>query len=98
MVCHSLELMNWQPTKFNSLFDVFLTNQPLSVSSVKVLAGISDHEAILVKSDMSVKNSPTIKRKSYFWGKADFSAINHLIGDFTTTFLNHPIDTPVQLV
>ena len=26
----------------------------------------------------------------------DFSTINHLIADFTTTFLNHPIDTPVQ--
>ena len=47
---------------------------------------------------MSVKNSLTTKRKIYPWGKADFSTINHLIADFTASFLNHPITTPVQLL
>ena len=27
---------------------------------------------------------------------ADLSRINNLIADFTTSFLNHPIDTPIQ--
>ena len=75
MVHHGVVQMNLQPTRCNSILDVFLTS---------------------VQSDMSVKNLPTIKRKIYLCTKADFSTINYLIADFTTTFLNHPIDTPVQ--
>ena len=71
LACHGLVQMNLQPTKYNSILDVFLTGQPLSISSINILPGISDHKAVLVKSDMSIKNSPTIKGKGYVWGKAD---------------------------
>ena len=96
MVHHGLVQMNLQPTRCNSILDVFLINQPLSISNVEMLPGISYHEAVSVQSDMSVKNLPTIKRKINLWTKADSSTINYLIADFTTTSLNHPIDTPVQ--
>ena len=88
--------MNMQSTRHNSILDVFLTNQPLATTNVEIAPGISDYEALIVKSDISVQNSPTIKRTIYLWHKADLSRINNLIADFTTSFLNHPIDTPVQ--
>ena len=69
--------------------------QPLSIF-VKILPRISDHEAVQVKSNMSVKTSPTIKIKVTFGAKQIIFTINHLIDDFTATFLNHPIDIPVQ--
>ena len=96
MTYHGLVQINMQPTRHNSILDVFLTNQPLATTSVETAPGISDHEALIVKSDISVQNSPTIRRKIYLWHKADLSRINNLIADFTTSFLNHPIDTPVQ--
>ena len=68
----------------------------LATTNVEIAPGISDHEALIVKSNISVQNSPTIKRKIYLWHKADFSRINNLIADFTTSFLDHPIDTSVQ--
>ena len=100
---HTMVLCRWicNPQDTTVFLMFFLpTNhyQFLYNYSVNVLPGINNHEAVLVKFDMSVKNSPNIKRKSYLWGKADFSTINHLIADFTTTFVNHPIDTPVQLL
>ena len=96
MTYHGLVQMNMQPTRHNSILDVFLTNQPLATTNVEIAPGISDHEALIVKSNISVQNSPTIKRKIYLWHKAYFSRINNLIADFTTFFLDHPIDTPVQ--
>ena len=96
MTYHGLVQMNMQPTRHNSILDVFLTNQPLATTNVEITPGISDHEALIVKSNISVQNSPTIKRKIYLWHKADFSRINNLIADFTTSFLDHPIDTSVQ--
>ena len=88
--------MNMQPTRHYSILDVLLTNQPLAIINVEIVPGISDHEALIVTSDISVQNSPTIKRKIYLWHKADLSRINNLIADFTTSFLNHQIDTAVQ--
>ena len=76
--------------------DVFLTNQPLASINVETVSGISDHEAVTVNLAMSVKNLPTNKRKIYLWNKADFFMIKNLIAEFAITFLNHPIDTPVQ--
>ena len=87
--------MNLLPTRYNNILDVFLTNQPLTSIRIETVPGISDHEAVIVKSAISIKNLPAIKRKVYHWHKADFSTINNLIADFITTFLNHPIDTPV---
>ena len=96
MTYHGLVQMNLLPTRYNNILDVFLTNQPLTSISVETALGISDHEAVIVKSAISVKNLPVIKRKVYLWHKANFSAIDNLIADFTATFLNYPIDTPVQ--
>ena len=92
MACHGLEQMNLQPTRFNSILDVFLTKQPLSVSSVKVLPGISDHEAVLICLS---KTHPLLKENFIFRVR---HTINHLIADFTIAFLNHPINTPVQFL
>ena len=54
MAHHSLVQMNSQPTRCNSILDIFLTNQPLSISNIEILPGISDHEAVSVQSDMYV--------------------------------------------
>ena len=100
MTYHSFVQMNLQPTRYNDILDVFLTNQPtnqpLATTNIETVPVISDPEAVIVKSAMSVKNLPTIKRKIYLWHKANFSTVSNLIADFTITFLNHPIDTPVQ--
>ena len=96
MAYHGLVQMNLLPTRYNNILDVFFTNQPLTSISVETAPGISDHEAVIVRSAISVKTLPVIKRKVYIWHKADFSVIDNLIANFTATFLNHPIDTPVQ--
>ena len=44
--------MNMQPTRHNNILDVFLTNQPLATTNVETAPGISDHEALIVKSDI----------------------------------------------
>ena len=96
MTYHGLVQMNLQPTRRNNILDVFLTNQPLATTNVETAPGISDHEALIVRSTISVQSSPIVKRKIHLWHKADLSRINNLIADFTTSFLNHPIDTPIQ--
>ena len=87
MTYHEIVQINMQPTRWNNILDVFLTNQPLATTNVETAPGISDHEALIVKSYISVQSSPTIKRKIYLWHKADLSGINNLIVDSYRTLI-----------
>jgi len=42
------------PTRGLNILDIFLTNRPSLIISCKTIDGISDHEAVLVKSDTIV--------------------------------------------
>jgi len=42
------------PTRCQNMLDIFLTNRPSLIVSCKTIDGISDHEAVLVKSDTIV--------------------------------------------
>ena len=88
--------MNLQPTRHNHILDIFLTNHPALISDVKVIPGISDHEAVCVECDLTVKSVLPVKKKLYLWNKADFTSINHLVTEFANSFLDNTINTPVQ--
>ena len=42
---HGFSQMNLQPTRYNHILDIFLTNRPALVSDIKVIPGISDHDS-----------------------------------------------------
>ena len=88
--------MNLQPTRNNNILDIFLTNHPALVSDIKVIPGISDHEAVCIECPITVKSVPSTKRKLYLYNKADFISINHLVTEFADTFLDNTTDTPIQ--
>ena len=68
--------MNLQPTRHDHILDIFLTNCPALISGIEVVSGISDHEAVSVTCDLTVKSVRPGKRKIYLWNKADFISIN----------------------
>ena len=69
MTYHGIVQINMQPTRCNNILDVFLTNQPLATSNVETAPSISNHEALIVKSYISVRSSPTIKGRFIFGTK-----------------------------
>jgi len=42
--------------------DIFVTNRPSLIESCETVDGISDHEAVLTKSQIKVHLSPPVKR------------------------------------
>ena len=96
LTSHSFTQMNLQPTRHNNILDIFLTNHPALISDVKVIPGISDHEAVYVECDLTVKSVLPVKRKLYLWNKADFTSINHLVTEFANSFLDNTINIPIQ--
>jgi len=93
---HGFTQMNLQPTRHDHILDIFLTNRPALISGIEVVPGISDHEAVCVTCNLTVKSVRPTKRQIYVWNKADFVSINQLVTEFANSFLNNTIDTPVQ--
>ena len=68
MTYHGLVQMNMQPTRHNIILDVFLTNQPLATISVETAPGISDHEALIVKSDIYLFKTHQLLEGRFIFG------------------------------
>ena len=46
------------PTRGTNVLDIFLTNRPSLIETCNVVDGISDHEAVVVESELIVKLTP----------------------------------------
>jgi len=63
-----------------------------SATDCKTIPGISDHEAVLVMSNVSVKMQPPVTRKIFLWWKANFDTIKEKFNNFLIlTFQNFPM-------
>ena len=76
------------PTRNNSILDLFLTNQPSTIESCKVIPGISDHEIVSITNTTTIPYSKPHARNILLWHKADLESINNHIAQFANTFLN----------
>ena len=70
------------PTRGLNIPDIFLTNRPSLIVSRSTIDGISDHEAVLVKSDTIVHLTDPPTRSVYLWSQTDFDYIRHTIQGF----------------
>jgi len=64
---HGFTQMNLKPPKHDHILDTFLKNHPALISGIEVVPGISDHEAVCVTCDFTVKSVPPVKRKIYLY-------------------------------
>ena len=81
--------------------DIFATNWPSLVTKCTVIPGISDHEAVLIVSDISAKIKPpgTRTRKIFLWRKANFDSIKETIQQFSDSLLvKYRSDQPVSIL
>ena len=84
---HSLsQLVNF-PTRKENTMDIFAMNWPSLVTKCIPIPGISDHEAILLVSDMAAKIQPFVLRKIFLWRKANLDHIKEKIRQFSDDFL-----------
>ena len=64
-----------------------------------VIPGISDHEAVLIVSDISAKIKPPGTRKIFLWWKANFDSIMENIQQFSDSLLaNYRSEQPVSIL
>ena len=75
---------------------MFSTN-PANISNVRVVPGISDHEAISFSFDLNPLMYKKAERKVYLYNQGDFDAIKQSLQCFQTSFLSSdPFTNTVQ--
>jgi len=84
------------PTRRNNILDVFATNRPSLISKCNIIPGISDHEAVHVKTHLRVPIVQPAPRQVIFWDKADFQHINDLMLQHQNFYLHYSLHTPIK--
>jgi len=82
-----------------NILDVFFTNRPPLIESFNTVSGISDHEAVLIKSLVSITPQQINPRKIILWNKANMPTIKETIARFSSEiFNNFPTSNPIDIL
>ena len=101
---HSLTNTQHEPTRESRNLDLHLTSRPSLVKTQSVIPGVSDHEIIVVDSDIKPTYNPTPPRKvfSFNSAKADWPAvrtdISAFVENYLTTHTSRGVDENWELI
>ncbi|XP_072181424.1 uncharacterized protein [Diadema setosum] len=91
-----LQQMVTFPTRHNKTLDLFLSNRPSLVNRCTAHPGISDHDIVVVDSDVSPKRRKPVKRKLHLWKNADLRNMKNDCVVFQKNFIeNFSLTSPV---
>ena len=93
---HHLTQLQKEPTRECNVLDLYCTNKPSLTKFISVIPGISDHDIVLVDSDIKPKLAKKDKRKVNLFNKADWGEIREKTSAFTTHFLNKITQNTVE--
>ena len=72
------------PTRFNNTLDIFLTNRPSLVNRCCPIPEVSDHDIVLIDSNITPHRRKPTRRLIYLWKQAN---INEMKKGLTEYFL-----------
>jgi len=84
---HGLTQHQSEPTRLESVLDLFCTNTPGLVKSMTTIPGISDHAIPVADCDIRVKPNHKAPRRVFCYSKADWESIKHKLSEYQTEFV-----------
>ena len=84
-----LNQMHREPTREDRLLDLFFTNKPNLVKASRTIPGLSDHEIVMVDSDIKAHINTQAPRHIHLWSKADWQKIKDEASAFRLKFLDN---------
>ena len=73
---NGLEQMQMKPSRLENTLDLYFTTNPSLVKSCDTIPGISDHNMIVIDSDIKPRYNTTKRRKIYQYKKANWTDIH----------------------
>ncbi len=78
--------MQWEPTRGENVLDLYCTNKPVLVKTVTSIPGISDHDIIVVNSDIHQKYKKKASHKVHRFKKAQWQTIREEMTTFAEEY------------
>lgn len=86
---HNLEQCVPFPTRGKNQLDLFFTNNPTRISSVKAIPGVSDHDTMVqISYNLSPNIRKKIKRKVFIYKRAKWQDMKTNLMKFTTEYMS----------
>lgn len=91
-------LVNTQqkPTREGRILDLFITSDPSLVVAQSVIPGVSDHDMIVVDSNIKPTYTKATPRKIFSFNKADWKKLKEETVNFTSSFLKKASSLDVE--
>ena len=83
---HGLTQLQESATRMGATLDLFGTNKPSLVKSIKTIPGISDHDILVIDTDIQARIYKKPRWKVYRWKRADWDTMKQATSDFSTSF------------
>ena len=75
------------PTRGENILDLFFTNNLNLINKSSVISGVSDHEAVLIESKLSIKTKKPSSRTIHLWKQVDMSKLRQDAKNFNNLFI-----------
>ena len=75
------------PTRGNNILDLYLTNSPSLVQTVDIVPGISDHDIVVVESNLRPRINKPKPRNFLKYSQADMVKVKQELKSFSDTFI-----------
>ena len=74
------------PTRQGNILDIFATNRPSLVAKSSALPGLSDHDIVLIDTNIVAQRRRPVRRIIYLWSKANLPAMEQELTEFSEEF------------
>ena len=75
-------------TRHQNILDIFIINRPSLICKSTSLPGLSDHDVVLVDSNIIPQRRKPVCRLIHIWSKADIPAMEKEMSEFASEFRN----------
>ena len=85
-----------QPTRQNWLLDLFFMSNKSSIDTIPSISTASDHDAIVVDTNLRAQCAKASPQKVHLWSKAQWPTIKEETSAFVTHFCAESLNKPVD--
>ena len=91
-----LEQMQTNPTRQDNVLDLYFKNIPSLVKSCETIPGISNHDMLVINSDLKPTYNKPKRRKVYIYKRADMNTIKQNMTELSENIINTDADSPIN--
>ena len=93
---HHLQQLQHKSTRLDSVLDLFCSNKPALVKDITVIPGVSDHDMVVIDTELKMHLNKKKPRNIKLWSKADWTRIKKDMTDYQETFMTKAAERSVD--